>query len=60
MVLPGTLLPFKKERRVILRLEKARFIQNKHLSKVFANIDIQPVFANGENLKKNVVRTKVI
>ena len=60
MVLPRSLFPFKKEKSNLLRLEKAKFMQNKRFSKIFTEIDMQPVFANRENLKKLVVRTKVV
>ena len=60
MVLPGSRLPFKKEIRDIFRLAIAKLIQNKHFSRVFPNIDMQPIFANRANLKKLVVRTKVV
>ena len=60
MVLPGSVLPFKKKISNLFRLEKAKFTQNQRFSKVFANIDMQPVFANRANLKNLVVRTKVV
>ena len=59
LVLPGSLLPFKKEISEIFRLEKARFISNPRFQKVFAKTDIQPVFMNRPNLKKLIVRTKI-
>jgi len=59
-VLPGSLLPFKKEISEIFRVEKARFINNLRFQKVFAKIDIQPVFINRPNLKKLIVRTKIV
>ena len=60
LVLPGSLLPFKKEISEIFRVEKARFINNLRFQKVFAKIDIQPVFINRPNLKKLIVRTKIV
>ena len=45
-VLPGTLLPFKKEISNIFRLEKAKFFFNKHFNKIFANTDIPPVYVH--------------
>ena len=59
-VLPGSLLTFKKEISEIFRLEKARLINNLRFQKVFAKIDIQPVFINRPNLKKLIVRTKIV
>ena len=60
LVVPGSLLPFQKEISNIFRLEKAKFISNPRFHKVFAKIDIQPVFTNRSNLKKLVVRTKIV
>ena len=60
LVLPGTLLPFKKEISNIVRVEKANFLSKKRFANVFADIEIQPVFSNRANLKKLVVRTKVV
>ena len=60
LVLPGSLQPFKKEISNIFRLEKAKFINNPRFHKVFAKVDIQPVFSNRPNLKKLLVRTKIV
>ena len=60
LVLPGSLLPFKKEISQIFRPEKARFTNNPRFQNVFAKTDIQPVFMNRPNLKKLIVRTKVV
>ena len=59
-MLPGTLMPFKKEISNIFRLEKANFLSKKRFANVFADIEIQPVYQNRANLKKLVVRTKVV
>jgi len=60
LVLPGSLMPFKKEISNIVRVEKANFLSKKRFANVFADIEIQPVFSNRANLKKLVVRTKVV
>ena len=60
MVLPGSLLPYKKEICEIFRVEKAKFMFNPRFQKAFASTDIQPVFINRPNLKKLIVRTKLV
>ena len=60
LVLPGSLMPFKKEISNIFRVEKANFLSKKRFANVFADIEIQSVFSNRANLKKLVVRTKVV
>ena len=60
LVLPSMLMPFKKEISNIFRVEKANFLSKKRFANVFADIEIQPVFSNRANLKKLVVRTKVV
>jgi len=60
LVLPGSLMPFKKEISNIFRVEKANFLSKKRFANVFADIEIQPVFSHRANLKKLVVRTKVV
>jgi len=58
-VLPGTLMPYKKEIAHIFSAEKTNFLCKKRFANVFANIEIQPVFQNRANLKKLIVRTKL-
>jgi len=58
-VLPGTLMPYKKEIAHIFSSEKTNFLCKKRFANVFANIEIQPVFQNRANLKKLIVRTKL-
>ena len=58
-MLPGVLMPFKKDVNNIFRLEKAKLLYNKRFATVFSGIEIQPVFQNKANLKKLVVRAKV-
>ena len=60
LVLPGTLMPFKKEISSIFRLEKTNFLCKKRFANVLADIEIQLVYQNRANLKKLVVRTKVV
>ena len=59
-VLPESLLPYKKEVCEIFRGEKAKFMFNPRFQKAFASTDIQPVFMNRPNLKKLIVRTKLV
>ena len=58
-MLPGALLPFKREISNIFKLEKVKLIFSKRFSKIFTDIDISPVFINKAKLKKLVVRTKI-
>ena len=53
-------MPFKKEIANIFSSEKTNFLYKKRFADVFANIEIQPVFQNRANLKKLVVRTKLV
>ena len=53
-------MPYKKEIAHIFSLEKTNFLCKKRFANVFANIEIQPVFQNRANLKKLVVRTKLV
>ena len=60
LVLPGSLMPFKKDIANIFRVEKASFLSKKRFANVFADLEIQPVYLNRANLKKLVVRTKIV
>ena len=60
LVLPGSLMPFKKDITNIFRVEKVNFWSKKRFANVFADLEIQPVFLNRANLKKLVVRTKIV
>ena len=60
LVLPGSMLPYKTEICEIFRGEKAKLMFNPRFQKDFASTDIQPVFMNRPNLKKLIVRTKLV
>jgi len=44
----------------IFRIERAKFLSNNRFAKILADIGISPVFENKANLKKLLVRTKVV
>ena len=52
-------MPFDKEIKEIVRVEKAKFLANQFFSIIFSNIELRHVFSNNANLKTLVVRTKV-
>ena len=54
------MIAFQKGIANIFRLEKMNFLCKKYFADVFADIEIQPVYQNRANLKKLVVRTKVV
>ena len=60
MIVPGSLLYFKKEidnmfeKEFILLCKKPRF------EKFFKNVKIKPFFTNRSNVKKLIVKTKII
>ena len=60
LVLPGSLLPYRKEIGEIFRIEKAKLFYIPRFQKAFATTDIQLVFLNRPNLKKLIVRTKLV
>ena len=45
---------------LVFRVEKAKFLNIPRFRKAFATTDIQPVFMNRPNLKKLIVRTKLV
>ena len=59
LVIPGSLLPFKKEIVNIFEKEKLILFRKKRYAKVFRDISILPIFSNRKNLKNLVVKTKV-
>jgi len=59
LVLPGSLLPYRKEIGEIFRIEKAKFFNIPRFQKAFATTDIQPVFMNRPNLIKTYCKNKV-
>jgi len=59
LILPGSLLPFKKEIVNIFRNEKQILFRKQRYAKVFRDISIEPVFANRSSIKNLVVKTKI-
>ena len=59
LILPGSLLPFKKEIVNIFRNEKQILFRKQRYAKVFRDISIEPVFANRSRFKNLVVKTKI-
>ena len=59
LILPGSLLPFKKEIVSIFRNEKQTLFRQQRYAKVFRDISIEPVFANRSSIKNLVVKTKI-
>jgi len=53
-------MPYKKDIARIFHSEKTNFLSKKRFSDVFANIEVQPVYQNRANLKKLIVRTKLV
>ena len=58
LVVPGSLLPFKKEVVKIFENEKQKLFRKERYGKVFRNISISAIFTNRSNLKNLVVKTK--
>ena len=59
LVVPGSLLPFKKEINEIFEKEKQVLFRKKRYAKVFRDVSILPIFSNRKNLKNLVVKTKI-
>ena len=59
-VIPGSLLPFKKEIVEIFRKEKAVMFRKQRYAKVFRDICIEPIFSNRRSIKNLVVKTKIV
>ena len=59
LILPGSLLPFKKEIVNIFRNEKQILFRKQRYAKVFRDISIEPVFSNRSSIKNLVVKTKI-
>ena len=51
LVIPGSLLPFKKEIVNIFEKEKQILFRKSRYAKVFRNISIKPIFLTGETYK---------
>ena len=59
-VIPGSLLPFKKEIVEIFRKEKAVLFRKQRYAKVFRDISIEPIFSNRRSIKNLVVKPKIV
>ena len=59
LILPGSLLPMKKEIVNVFRNEKQILFRKQRYAKVFRDIRIEPVFANRSSIKNLVVKTKI-
>ena len=59
LVVPGSLLPFKKEINEIFEKEKQVLFRKKRYAKVFRDVSILPIFSNRKNFKNLVVKTKI-
>ena len=59
LVVPGSLLPVKKEVAEISENEKQKLFRKEIYAKVFRNIRINAIFKNRSNLKNLVVKTKI-
>ena len=57
LIMPGYATVHKKEIKNILQNEKAKLCSNKTFSKV---VDFNIAFSNSKNLKKLIVRTKIL
>ena len=60
LVLPGSLLPYKKEIGEIFRVEKAKFLNIHRFCKAFATTDIQPGFMNRPKSEKTDCKNKLV
>ena len=59
LVVPGSLLPFKKEVVDIFENEKQKLFRKERYAKVFRNVRISAIFKSRSNLKNLVVKTKI-
>ena len=56
MIMPGFLLPFKKEIVEIFRKEKQILFRKQRYAKVFRDVSIEPIFSNRSSIKNLVVK----
>ena len=59
MIMPGSLLPFKKEIVDIFRKEKQILFRKQRYAKVFRDISIAPIFSNRRSIKNLLVKSKI-
>ena len=59
LIIPGSLVCFKKEIGIIFEKEKRMLNKKKRFEKIFRNVKIKPVFTNRNSLKKLIVKTKL-
>ena len=60
LILPGCLLPYQKEIKRLIFIEKQKFLKNKRFAAVFSKTSLNPVFKNRNSLKKLISKTKIV
>ena len=60
LIVPGSLLPFKKEINLLFEKERIALCKKHRFDKIFKLVKINPVFANRSNVKKLIVKSKII
>ena len=59
LIVPGSLLPFKKEINLLFEKERSAFCKKSRFDKIFKLVKIKPVFENRSNVKKLIVKSKI-
>ena len=59
-IVPGSLLPFKKEINLLFEKEYIALCKKSRFDKIFKFVKIKPVFENRSNVKKLMVKSKII
>ena len=59
-IVPGSLLPFKKEINLLFEKERTALCKKYRFDKIFKLVKIKPVFTNRSNVKKLIVKSKII
>ena len=60
LIVPGSLLSFKNEINFLFEKEFATLCKKPRFEKIFKNVKIKPVFQNRSNVKKLIVKSKII
>jgi len=60
LVIPGSLLPFKNEINLLFEKERIALCKKLRFDKIFKLVKIKPVFTNRSNVKKLIVKSKII
>ena len=60
LVIPGSLLPFKNEINLLFEKERIALCKKHRFDKIFKLVKIKPVFTNRSNVKKLIVKSKII